>query len=82
MSDQSQHEVTSPKSYGTAVALCGVFGTVGLHHFYLGNIIHGLLDLGLFVLFIWCMVIGNPLGFVVHPDRCDPYFYRFLPTYR
>ncbi len=39
----------SPKSFGVAVALCGVFGTVGVHHFYLGNFLHGLFDLGLFI---------------------------------
>jgi hypothetical protein len=39
----------SPKSFGVAVALCGVFGTMGVHHFYLGNWLHGLFDLGLFV---------------------------------
>ena len=39
----------SPKSYGTSVALAGVFGVVGIHHFYLGNHLHGLFDCGLFV---------------------------------
>jgi hypothetical protein len=37
----------SPKSYGLAVALCGIFGTLGVHHFYLGNWLHGLFDVGL-----------------------------------
>ena len=37
----------SPKSYGVAVALSGIFGVVGIHHFYLGNILHGLIDAGL-----------------------------------
>lgn len=41
-------EPVSPKNYGTAVALCGVFGVMGIHHFYLGNILHGLFDLALF----------------------------------
>lgn len=40
----------SPKRYGTAVALCGIFGVLGVHHFYLGNWLHGLLDVGLLVL--------------------------------
>lgn len=35
----------SQKSYGTAVALAGIFGMLGIHHFYLGNILHGLFDL-------------------------------------
>lgn len=32
-----------------SVALCSVFGLAGVHHFYLGNILHGLFDLGLLV---------------------------------
>lgn len=39
----------SSKNFGVAVSLCGIFGIVGIHHFYLGNIMHGLIDLGLFV---------------------------------
>lgn len=42
----------SPKSYGVAVSLCGIFGTVGVHHFYLGNWLHGLFDFALFCTFI------------------------------
>ncbi|MCK5778036.1 MAG: TM2 domain-containing protein [Rhodospirillales bacterium] len=42
----------SPKSYGLAVALCGIFGVIGVHHFYIGNWLHGLLDFGLFVAFV------------------------------
>ena len=34
----------SPKKYGAAVAMCAVFGTLGIHHFYLGNWVHGILD--------------------------------------
>lgn len=48
----------SPKSFGTAVALCGIFGTVGLHHFYLGNHLHGLFDFGLFVASMACYIAG------------------------
>lgn len=51
-----QNNVKSPKSIGAAIVLCAIFGTTGVHHFYLGNIVHGLFDLGLFfgafVLFI------------------------------
>ena len=39
------HEPVSDRSYGVAVALCGIFGIVGIHHFYLGNHLHGLFDL-------------------------------------
>ncbi|PHQ83127.1 MAG: hypothetical protein COB65_07590 [Thalassobium sp.] len=49
----------SPKSYGVAVALCGVFGVVGIHHFYLEDYLHGIADLALFVLAIWLFTQGN-----------------------
>jgi hypothetical protein len=50
----------SPKSYGTAVILCALTGPVGIHHFYLGNWLHGLFDFGLLVGAIACFVIGDP----------------------
>jgi TM2 domain-containing membrane protein YozV len=43
--EQMESTLVSPKKYGVAVALCMVFGTLGVHHFYLRNWIHGLLDL-------------------------------------
>lgn len=49
----------SPKSYGTAVALCLVFGIVGIHHFYMGNWLHGLIDLGLFLLAVVLFASGS-----------------------
>jgi len=49
----------SPKSYGIAVALCGVFGVMGIHHFYIGNWLHGILDLGLFIVFVGLISAGN-----------------------
>ncbi|MFD0859676.1 TM2 domain-containing protein [Roseovarius aquimarinus] len=42
----------SPKSYGTAVLLCGIFGILGIHHFYLEDWLHGLADVGLLILAI------------------------------
>lgn len=42
-------EGVSEKSYGVAVALSATFGVLGIHHFYLGRIRHGLLDLTLTV---------------------------------
>ncbi|SHM75265.1 NINE protein [Roseibium suaedae] len=60
-------EDVSPKSYGVAVALCGVFGMVGIHHFYLGNILHGLFDLGLFLCWflIWVTGAADGNGFLI-----------------
>jgi TM2 domain-containing membrane protein YozV len=34
----------SPKKYVTAVCLSGIFGLLGIHHFYLGRWIHGFVD--------------------------------------
>ncbi|MEL0091530.1 MAG: TM2 domain-containing protein [Rhodospirillales bacterium] len=48
----------SEKSYGLAVALCGIFGTVGVHHFYIGNWVHGIIDLTLFLGFIILLILG------------------------
>lgn len=55
-------ENLSDKSYGIAVSLCGVFGVMGLHHFYLGNILHGLFDLGLFALWVFCLFVAPAYG--------------------
>lgn len=52
----------SPKSYGITVALCGVFGVVGLHHFYLGNVLHGIFDLALFVFALYFYFGGVSSG--------------------
>ncbi|WP_377511612.1 NINE protein [Octadecabacter sp. R77987] len=49
----------SPKSYGVAVTLCGIFGVMGIHHFYLEDYLHGIADLALFVLAIWLFTQGN-----------------------
>ena len=40
---------SSRKSYVTAVCLAAIFGTVGIHHFYVGRWLHGLFDLSLLV---------------------------------
>lgn len=40
---------SSRKSYVAAVCLAAVFGTVGVHHFYVGRWLHGLFDLSLLV---------------------------------
>ncbi len=42
----------SERSYGVAVCLTGIFGVLGIHHFYLGNIAHGIFDFSLFVIFL------------------------------
>ena len=52
-------EPSSPKSYGAAVALCGVFGVVGIHHFYIGNYLHGVVDLLLFITGFSCVLFSE-----------------------
>lgn len=62
-------EDLSPKSFGAAVAICGVFGLAGFHHFYLGNVLHGLFDLGLLVAAVVLLSTGDDamglLGFAL-----------------
>jgi TM2 domain-containing membrane protein YozV len=45
----------STKSYAVAVCLSGIFGVVGIHHFYLGRHLEGLADVA--------MTIGWVYGF-------------------
>ena len=47
--DPFSADEVSTKSFAVAVSLCGVFGLAGIHHFYLGNILHGIFDLGLLI---------------------------------
>ncbi len=53
-------DMVSEKKFGTAVALCGVFGILGIHHFYLGNILHGIADFLLCVVGLTCLGSGDP----------------------
>lgn len=57
--DDSHEAELSPKSYGAAVSLCMIFGVLGIHHFYLGNIVHGILDLGLFIVGFSLIIVGG-----------------------
>jgi TM2 domain-containing membrane protein YozV len=40
---------SSRKSYVAAVCLAAIFGTLGIHHFYVGRWFHGLFDLSLLI---------------------------------
>ena len=53
--DRHGDMAVSPKSYGVAVALSMIFGVVGVHHFYLGNWLHGLLDFSMLVIGVVCV---------------------------
>lgn len=55
------HEQPSDKSYAIAVCLSGIFGVVGIQHFYLGRYLEALLDLGMFVLTVYFFFTGQVL---------------------
>jgi len=43
------HPLPSPKKYTTAVILSGIFGVMGIHHFYVERWGMGMLDFFLFI---------------------------------
>lgn len=51
--------VPSEKSYVVAVCLSAIFGVVGVHHFYLGRYIEGVIDFGMFVATIYLYYSGH-----------------------
>ena len=58
----------SRKNYGTAVILSGLFGVLGVQHFYLGRHLHGLFDVGLtiaFIVFFYLDMMALGLVFLV-----------------
>ena len=55
---------SSPKSYVASVCLAGIFGTLGVHHFYLGRWYHGTFDLALAILAVSFLFIYWQLSVV------------------
>ena len=56
----------SQKKYTTAVCLSGIFGLLGIHHFYLGRWLHGIADLSMTIGAIILIGSGSKvLGYVV-----------------
>ena len=49
----------SSKSYAIAVSLSAIFGVIGVHHFYLGRYLEGIIDFSLFVATLYCYVTGH-----------------------
>jgi len=49
----------SEKSYVVAVCLSGIFGVIGVHHFYLGRYIEGTIDFSLFVATLYFFFSGQ-----------------------
>jgi TM2 domain-containing membrane protein YozV len=56
-----QQEIPSDKSYTIAVILSGVFGVVGVQHFYLGRTFEATIDLGMFIATIYLFFTGQLL---------------------
>lgn len=50
---EEQHPLKSEKSFATAVILSGIFGLMGIHHFYVKRWAMGFLDLGLFAVTLY-----------------------------
>ncbi|MFL2803503.1 MAG: NINE protein [Dehalococcoidia bacterium] len=55
----------SKKSYVISACLAAVFGTLGIHHFYLGRWAHGVFDLSLLILGIYFLFVFAPLGYLL-----------------
>ncbi|HCL26113.1 MAG TPA: hypothetical protein DHW65_07205 [Dehalococcoidia bacterium] len=60
--EQNVIETKVSKSYFVSVCLAGIFGTLGIHHFYLGRWIHGLFDLLLAILTVVFIFISLPIA--------------------
>lgn len=77
----------SPKSYGVAVSLCGIFGVLGIHHFYLEDYLHGFADLGLFIIAVTFFIQGNDglAGLVLLADALHSviiFYYLIIEKWR
>ena len=55
------HIIPSDKSYIVAVCLAGIFGVLGVHHFYLGRYLEGVIDFGMFIIAAILFFSGYPL---------------------
>ena len=51
----------SEKSYVVAVCLSGIFGMVGVQHFYLGRYLEGLADVAMTIGWVYSFVTGHIL---------------------
>ena len=54
-------ETPSDKSYVIAVCLSAIFGVIGIQHFYMGRYVEACIDLGLFIITVYCFVTGEVL---------------------
>ncbi|WP_299180334.1 NINE protein [uncultured Neptuniibacter sp.] len=51
----------SPKSYAVAVSLSAIFGVMGIHHFYLGRYLEGIIDFSLLIITLYFYINGEIL---------------------
>ncbi len=51
--------VPSEKSYVVAVSLSAIFGVMGIHHFYLGRYVEGVIDFSLLVITLYFYFNGQ-----------------------
>jgi TM2 domain-containing membrane protein YozV len=49
----------SEKSYAVAVCLSAIFGVMGIHHFYIGRYLEGVIDFSLFVATLYFYFTGQ-----------------------
>ena len=55
----------SEKNYATAVVLAAVFSLLGVHHFYVGRIGHGLIDIGITIVAVYLIISGYTSGITI-----------------
>lgn len=55
----NKQEIKSEKKYTTAVILSGIFGIIGIHHFYVERWGMGILDFGLFIGALFFYISGH-----------------------
>lgn len=61
MKEEDKNNLSSDKQYTTAVILSGIFGIIGIHHFYVKRWRMGILDFGLFIGTLLFYVSGHSL---------------------
>jgi hypothetical protein len=68
----------SLKNYATAVCLSGIFGLLGIHHFYLGRWIHGFADFSMTIGGVILIATGlDLLGIII---LCIDVIHTFVVT--
>ena len=50
---------SSEKNYAAAVVLAAVFSLLGIHHFYVGRVGHGLIDIGITIAAVYLIISGS-----------------------